>query len=415
MRIQKAIYDFLIGLLTLGYIPKLIWDCCKGKKKATLRERLGMKIPDAQGRAVIWIHAVSVGETKAAQPLFLRLKEKFPEAFFLVTHTTWTGREEAKRSLGSADAFAFLPLDFSWIMRRWVKILRPTHFVLIEGDFWFNQLSALKSFGTKIVLASGKISERSARRFKRVSFFAKRLFGFFNLFCVQSEEYAVRFAPFVKDVRVTGNLKFDLEPQKVLVKEDLIVKEPRWVITIACTHAPEEELLLMALEPLFPKLTIFLAPRHPERFDEVAELLEERKIPFVRWSQLEKRAGEETVILIDLMGQLPFCYSNSLLAIVGGSFTDRVGGHNILEPCLYGCPSFFGPYMHGQPELTSHVLKAKAGGQIAISETLFTLEQLLTNSESLEAMKIGASRLFSSGKGSVEKTISLMKKKGIWQ
>ncbi len=411
---QIAIYNVLILLFALGCVPKLIGDWWQRKKGPSLLERLGIKVPEAGGRSVIWIHAVSVGETKAAQPLFLRLKKEFPEAFFLVTHATWTGREEAKRSLGLADAFAFLPLDFSWIMRRWVKRLRPTYFVLVEGDFWFNQLSALKRGGAKIVLASGKISERSARRFGFVSFFAKRLFGLVDLFCVQSEEHAARFAPFVREVYVAGNLKFDVEPQEI--EEGKFLKRgEREVITIACTHDPEEKLLLEVLEPMFSRLTIFLAPRHPERFDAVEKLLVEKKISFVRLSQLQHAKGKETVILVDAMGQLPFCYANSRLAFVGGSFTDRIGGHNVLEPCLYGCPSLFGPYMQGQRELTSHVLRAGAGRQIAAHEALSTLELFFSDPAFLGEMKQGANLLFSQGRGSAEKTIFLMREKRIWQ
>ena len=403
-------YDFLVFLLALGYVPRLVWDWWKGKRGARLAERLGLRIPDAGERAVIWIHAVSVGETRAARPLFLKLKSEFPDAFFLVTHATWTGMEEAKRSLKEADGFAFLPLDFSWVMRRWAKKLRPTHFVLIEGDFWFNQLTALKMVGAQIVLASGKISERSAARFRKISFFAKRLFGLFDVFGVQSEEYAALFAPFVKEVHVTGNLKFDVEPQEIPVQEIEMLRK-RKIITLSCTHEPEEELLLDVLEPLFSRLMIFLAPRHPERFQAVSELLQKRKIPFGRWSEKEKLSGLETVILVDAMGQLPFCYAKSELAIVCGSFTSRIGGHNVLEPCLYGCPSLFGPHMHGQKELSSYVIKAGAGQQIRLDETLSALEQLLREPSSLEEMRKKAATLFSSGRGSAEKTILLMKKK----
>ncbi|MCC6127834.1 MAG: hypothetical protein IT584_01355, partial [Chlamydiae bacterium] len=184
----------------------------KKQKGPNLSERLGLSIPDTSAKPVIWIHAVSVGETKAARPLFLRLKIAYPDAFFLITHATQTGYEEAKRSLASADSFAFLPLDLSLVVRRWVKALKPTHFILMEGDFWWNLLSALKKQKTKLVLVSGKISGKSASRFRKIPFFAKKLFGLFDVFCVKSEEEAFRFAPFRNLLHVTGNIKFDLEP-----------------------------------------------------------------------------------------------------------------------------------------------------------------------------------------------------------
>ncbi|MDP1607758.1 MAG: glycosyltransferase N-terminal domain-containing protein [Chlamydiales bacterium] len=386
----------------------------KKKRAPTFSERLGLAIPDPKGRRVIWIHAISVGETKAAQPLFERLKADHPEAFFLVTHTTATGRQEAKRSLSSADAFAYMPLDFPWIMNRWAKTLRPSHFLLIEGDFWFNQLQALKRQGTKIILASGKISERSASRFSKIPFFSKQLFGVFDLFCVQSDEYATRFAPFVKSSVVTGNLKFDVKPQSLSPPASLH-RYQKPMITLGSTHALEEKFLLAALKPFFAHYTILLAPRHPERLEEVKKLLQSQGISYSLWSELERASGEETVILVDLMGQLSICYAISQLAFVAGSFVDGVGGHNMLEPCLYGCPSLFGPYTYTQKELVSYVLQARAGMQLDVSQVASVIEGYLQDPISLTAMRASALAL-SKGTGKVsETTCFLMKEKSIWK
>ena len=372
-------YDALIALLAFGSSPKLLWDRWKKKKKnPTLSERFGWKLPDPQGKPVIWIHAVSVGEAKAAQSLFRSLKDQYPASFFLITTGTATGQAEAKRSLPEADAFFFLPLDFSFVMRRWAKALRPTHFILIESDFWAHLLLELKKQKTFLVLASGKISERSASRFRFFSFFAKKLFGLFDLFCVQSKEYASRFAPFVPQLYITGNLKFDAEPKPIDITPWQGLCRHH-AITIASTHAPEEESLLKALKPLFADLLIFLAPRHPERVNAVEKILQDLQIPFIRWSQVEGRTGHETVILIDSMGQLPICYKLSKLAIVAGSFTDKVGGHNLIEPCLYGCPSLFGPFTHAQTEFTHRILEAGAGLQIPLSAVEKTVDQILKN------------------------------------
>lgn len=404
-------YDLAVAIGAFFWL--IIKRFKKGPLKPSLSERLGFSIPDPGNKAVIWIHAISVGETKAARPLFLLLKKAYPDAFFLVTQTTFTGQGEARRSLSTADAFAFLPLDFSWIMRRWVKKLKPTYFILIEGDFWWNLLKNLKAQKTKIILASGKISKKSASRFQKVPFFAKKLFGFFDLFCVQNEEQADRFASFRKILEITGNLKFDLEPSSTLDSPLNPFQKPS--ITIACTHAKEESMLLSELEPFFPNLSIFLAPRHPERFDEVENLLRERKISYIRWSELEKALGSETVILIDAMGKLPFCYAKSFLSIVAGSFVPHIGGHNVLEPCLYGCPSLFGPYTYSQTELSAHVLKAKAGLQIELQNVQTTFRELFENPSLLENMKEAAKHLFSSGKGTAQKTFSLLQEKRIWQ
>jgi len=189
--------NILILLYLIVIAPKLLWDrISKGKRHPALLQRLGFRVP-AANRPVIWIHAVSVGEVKAAQPLFRALKEKEPTSFFLITTTSATGQAEAKRSLPEADAFAYLPVDLTWVVRRFVQKLRPTIFILVESDFWLNLLTALKAQGTKIVLVSGKMSERSARRFTRFSLFSKKLFSHFDHLCVQNEDHYRRFLPLV--------------------------------------------------------------------------------------------------------------------------------------------------------------------------------------------------------------------------
>lgn len=405
----------LEALLTLCYdvilasvsAPWILARRFKKQKGPNLSERLGLKIPNSGGRPVIWIHAVSVGETKAARPLFLRLKKIYPDAFFLVTHATQTGHEEAKRSLASADHFAYLPLDLSFVVRRWAKALKPTHFILIEGDFWWNLLNALKNVRCKLTLVSGKISKKSASRFAKIPFFAKRLFGLFDVFCVKSEEESARFAPFRKTIHITGNIKFDLEPMSV-ISLPLPLQSNLPTLTIASTHPLEEKLLLEALHPLLPRLKIFLAPRHPERFSEVELLLKEKNISFIRWSEKEKATGHETIVLMDCMGQLPVCYAHSLLTLVAGSFIDHIGGHNVLEPCLYGCPSLFGPHAFSQKELTAHVLHAKAGLEIGIKDICVTIEKLMDNPLLLKEMQTAARNLFADGGKATEKTVSLI-------
>ncbi|MBS0625381.1 MAG: 3-deoxy-D-manno-octulosonic acid transferase [Verrucomicrobia bacterium] len=398
------VYDALLALFAVGSLPKVLWDRWKKKKKRpTFAERLGLSVPDLKGRPVIWIHAVSVGETKAAQPLFRRLKVRYPDSFFLITNGTATGQAEAKRSMPDADAFAFLPLDFSFIMRRWAKKLRPTHFILIESDFWYNQLRFLKKENTRLILASGKLSERSSARFRKFPFFAKKLFGLFDLLCAQNGEYAARFAPFASKIEVTGNLKLDIEPKPV----DLTpyAHLPRPAMTIACTHDPEEREILEALKPL--KFLTFLAPRHPERIGSVEQILQNLSIPYILWSQVQKRTNEN-LILIDSMGQLPICYSLSQFAVVAGSFTDKVGGHNLFEPCQYGCPSLFGPHTYTQKEFTAKILEAKAGLQLPLSELASTLQKLLEKPAFLQEMRAAAAQLSTSNRGAADRTCNLI-------
>jgi 3-deoxy-D-manno-octulosonic-acid transferase len=281
----------------------------------------------------IWIHAVSVGEVKAARPLVERLQGPL-----LVTTTTETGLAEAKRLL-KADAYARLPLDTSWNMRRWMKAIDPKALLLIESDLWPN---LLRSTSAPIALLSGKMSERSFARFSLFPHLTRRLFSSIDLFCLQSEEMKNRFAPFVPfdKIHVTGNLKLDQEPEKGPLPSWLSSIGPAF--TLSCTHEGEEKLLLEELLPRFPRHTFFVAPRHPHRFDAVAKLY-----PFTRFS--EQKASR--LILVDAIGQLSLCYRLSDAAILGGSFFPGVGGHNLFEPLLYGTPVFYGHHIQSQIDL----------------------------------------------------------------
>lgn len=378
-------------------------------KKRHHYRRLFAQVPDPNGKEVVWIHAVSVGEAKAAQSLFRSLRESYPEAFFLITTVTEAGLAEARRSLPEADAFAYLPIDFRWIVRKWVRRLRPKLFLLMESDFWPNLLSAIKDFGGKIALVSGKLSERSAARFQTLSFFSKKLFRLFDLLCVQNEEQALRFLPIVDSnkMHITGNIKLDQTPERIdanFWRHKLFV--PGSALTLSCTHAPEEELLLdlLPLEEVF----CFLAPRHPERFDEVAAILEKKSIPFFRWSRIEERRGGERVLLVDVMGRLPICYTLSRLAIVAGSFAPHVGGHNLFEPCLYGTPVFFGPHMFAQKELATRVLQAQAGQQMPASSLGSAIQHFFSNPSLEDATRSAVRSLVDAGRGSAAKTMQLI-------
>lgn len=391
------ILNLVLFLYFLLIAPKLLWERLKGKRHPALMQRLGFGLPKPN-KKVIWIHAVSVGEIKAAQPLFKALKSQ--DIYLFISTTTATGMAEAKRSLPGADFYSYLPLDFTWVARRFVKALNPAHFILVESDFWPNLLKKLKKNGTKISLVSGKMSDRSAKRFDLLRFFSKHLFALFDHICVQNEEYFQKFLPFTNRERlhVAGNLKLDLKPE--VVQENWSLEGP--VITVSCTHAPEEELILDAL--IGGPWILLLAPRHPERFSEVAALLKKRNIPFGRFS--EKTIGK--VILIDAMGKLPLCYCQSRLTIVGGSFIDRIGGHNVLEPCLYGSPVLFGPFTFKQNEFTARVLSAGAGLQIPHIELEKTVELFFSNPSMEKRMCEGATQVTLQGRGATEKTLQIL-------
>lgn len=366
-------YDFLLFVGLLFFLPKVLYDrVVKGKYKHGWKERLGIKRPlfslDTSKKR-LWIHAVSVGETKAAAVLLQEIKQQEIEIVF--STTTLTGLEEAKRTLPGVAATFLLPLDFSWNMRYLAKKIAPSALILVESDFWYNLLRVVPT----AILINGKLSEQSFRRFKKFPFFTRRLFKNISLFCVQTAEYAARFEALgveKKKIHVTGNLKLASAPPPfppTILKEwrdHLGLTEKDTVITLGSTHEGEEKELLDALLPLFPAfplLKVVVVPRHPERFERVRSLL--------------KNYPSERVILVDQMGKLTLCYAISSLAIVAGSFSSGIGGHNILEPVWFQVPVLFGPAMHQQRELVKIVEEAKAGEQVTSGSLASSVQKWL--------------------------------------
>jgi 3-deoxy-D-manno-octulosonic-acid transferase len=407
----RFVYNLALLLITLISLPKYLWEMIiKAKHRRSFLEKLGLKIPPIslpENGIRIWVHSISVGETKAVAPLVEKIRHQYPHASIVISTTSETGHAEAKRSMPGLDHYFYLPIDFSWAIKRLVKRIKPDLLILVESDFWYN----LISYNQNVVLVNGKLSENSLARFKLVPFFTQRLFGHFKLLCVQSERYSRRFellrVPKSKIV-VTGNLKFD-QPfphiDKARWKKDLGIHEGEKVITLGSTHEPEEEMLLSVLEK-FPEWKILLVPRHPERFDSVAQLLERKGYAFARFSDHRPKLGTEKIILVDAMGILSACYQLSNLAIVGGSYVSHVGGHNIFEPAALGVPVLFGPHMESQKDLVELVINAGAGKQVPFDELEENLKEL-TNFPSTSMHEAGL-RLASEVHGATLRTLGAL-------
>ncbi len=415
-------YDILtlLGLLLLS--PKMIRKWYKGGNipQPTLSERLGIGIkPVEKGtRRLIWIHAVSLGETKAVAPLVAQLYETLDHPIVVVSSITATGHAEAKKAMPFAERHLYLPLDFSWVMRRLIRQITPDLVVITETDYWYHFLSTAKRKGAALVVVNGKLSERSTKRYLWFKGLARLIFGLFDALCVQSDEYRQRFTSIGVDpnkITVTGNLKFDATMSKLTSSElvawrtKLGVKEDDFVVTAASTHDPEEKLILEQCRRLwshYPNLKVIVIPRHPERFDAVAELLQREQISFVRFSS-GSADPKSKVILVDAMGVVKECYQISHVAIVAGSFTQRVGGHNILEPCHYGLPPIFGPYMHSQPELHRLVLEAHAGLQVQPDQLAETIQRLFDAPALRDRYALAAKKLITANQGAVQRTLNV--------
>lgn len=377
---MTLLYDLALCFLLILSFPKLLFDYLFRKKyRKSLFERVIPKVPKNIKTPLIWLHAVSIGETKALSTLVPHVRKGYPHAFIYVTTVTETGQEEAKKRIPDADSVAFLPLDFSWIIKGFVRKLRPDLLILVEGDFWFNLMKEVKKQGGKIVVVNGKLSEKSLKRYLAIRFFSCPIFQGVDHYCLQGESYLERFLKLGiqrEKLTVTGNLKFDIPPPETADLESLkkrynIQGEDR-IITLGSTHEGEETLLCEALIPALkmdPKIKVLIVPRHPERFAKVKECIHHPQIQ-----------------IVDEMGVLPACYKLSTLAIVGGSFVKHVGGHDIFEPAKLGIPTLYGPYMFRQVDLDKGLTQAGAGISLDIAHLFEAVEKILSDPDTCVSM-----------------------------
>lgn len=412
-------YDLFLFLIALVALPKLLFQMAFHKKyRNSLMQRFGIGFPKIEkgNRKLIWVHAVSMGETKAIASLAKQLKKESGDAVLIFSTVTETGLAEGKKSLPEADYHVFLPFDFAWIINPIVKQVKPDQVILCETDFWYNFLRTSKKVGAHIAVVNGKISERSMNRFMKFRSFTDKVFAQIDRFCVQSSHYRDRFLKLgvpEEKIVVTGNIKFDSHFPK-LSSEELLewkgklgIKPDDHVLVAGSTHDPEEKIILDACKEVWkadPHLKVLIVPRHPERFDEVAQLLKRRGVEFSRYS--EDCSHETPVVLVDAMGVLRQCYQLATLAIVAGSYTPKVGGHNIVEPCWYGVPVLFGPHLHSQPELLEIVKEYHAGWQVEKEQLAESIKTLLLDPKQREELGGSGTRLVTDLKGATKKTLT---------
>jgi 3-deoxy-D-manno-octulosonic-acid transferase len=373
------LYDLILLVAAVFLVPYyLIRGWRYGKSRRGLRERLGFYAPERlaplRNRQVIWIHAVSVGETRAAIPMVKALREAYSEAALLLSNVTETGHEIAVK-IPELDLCIFFPFDLSWVVNRVLKRIRPALVVLVETEIWPNFVRCSRERQIPVAMINGRISDRSFPRYRRFKPLLQGILEMIDLFCMQTELDAWRTrvlgAPDER-VKVTGNVKFDLRgevPSENLVvarKQALQLPGDAMILVAGSTHAGEEKQLIeqfRLLQSDFPALRLILVPRHPERCQEVADLLREFQLAPV----LRSRLGEQRdllqaneVLIGDTLGEMLLFYSVADVIFVGGSLAP-IGGHNILEALQVNRPVVFGPHMHNFKQIAKLVLDAGGG------------------------------------------------------
>jgi 3-deoxy-D-manno-octulosonic-acid transferase len=377
------LYTAVSLVLFVVLLPRFVYQALRYRKYVTnLRQRLGY-LPvsfNVDGEESIWIHAVSVGEALAARTLAAELKKRYPSLRLFVSTTTVTGQQVASHEIGEADAVFYFPLDFPFIVKRTLRLVNPRLFLMVETEIWPNLLRACRRAGVKTAVVNGRISTRSYPRYRLVRPLFKRVLADIDRFCMQSSESADRLIDVGADparVSVTGNLKFDSiraagaaagsDRAKPRVLRFFDVPADRPVVIAGSTMRGEEIVVLKAFERMradAPRALLVIAPRHPERFNEVEQLARDEGFKTTRRTQLtidEDPAAD--VIVLDTIGELAQLYRAATVVFVGGSLVPT-GGHNILEPAAFGRAILFGPHMQNFKEIAATFLEQRAAIEV---------------------------------------------------
>jgi 3-deoxy-D-manno-octulosonic-acid transferase len=422
-------------LLSVGFLALLPWfaiDAFRTRKYITgLRQRLG-RLPAIafNDQPLIWLHCVSVGETEAARPLVRALLERFPSYRLVISTTTVTGQRIARDAFGSkAAAVFYFPIDWAWTVRRVLGILRPAVVLIMETELWPHLLRECHRRAIPVALINGRISITSFRRYQLIRPFIRALLNHLSIALMQSDQDATRILELgmPRDrVLMPGNLKFDSAEGSIdeLASENLRQRfgfdRTTRLIVAASTHAPEEQVVIDAFKQLKNSQTSFqprllIAPRHPERFGEVASLLEDSGLTWSLRSaapQLEDRSCE--VILLDTIGELRSVYPLADVAFVGGSIAPH-GGHNILEPGARGVCVVTGAHTHNFAAITKAMLDQAAIVQLpgvsaaaAVAELADAISRLLSNESLRRDMGQRALMVCERNRGATELTLQMI-------
>ena len=392
-------------------------------------------------RETLWVHAVSVGEFQAARPLIERLRREMPDTRVVVSTITLTGQRLARSYCPSlVDGVFYFPFDFRFAVRRSLMHVRPALVVILETELWPNFLRECQQLGAVTVLANGRISKRSFSRYNRVHRFIKRALRNVSLLVMQTEADAERarsLGALAISVRVCGNLKYEAAGQGLGAGDELITAQlddqfalssAAPVIVAGSTARCEEEILLEALRTIhtstgLENARLVLAPRHPERFDEVAELIERSGFTFARRSQppvaAPPQAGatgprDASVVLLDSIGELQSAYKYASVVFVGGSLVPQ-GGHNVIEPAAYAKPIIVGPHTDNFKQIVEDFVNADAivqlneAGKPLSSSLASELVRLLSDTEAAAQIGARARELLASRRGTIECTIAAIR------
>ncbi|MFY9674046.1 MAG: 3-deoxy-D-manno-octulosonic acid transferase [Terriglobales bacterium] len=414
-----ALYSALLACFLLITLPYWLLQMLRhGKYRAGLRQRFGDIPPhllkNASGRRTLWVHAVSVGEVVASSGVVEALRREFPSHRVLVSTTTSTGHKLAVKKFGAENVFYF-PLDFAFAVRPYVEVLKPELCVIAETEFWPNFLRLAKRGGARIAVINCRISDRSFPGYQRLRFWLPKVLDNVDLFLAQTEEDKRRLIAIGANqarTLVSGNLKFDVVPPSLpsiatSLRTSFEQTGAHPVLVCGSTLDEEERLLLSAFRNILathPKAVMILAPRHPERFAEVANLVEQLGFPMGRRSLWSGEPLAGSVLVLDSIGELASLYSLATVAFVGGSLVPR-GGHNIIEPAMYGAPIVIGNHYENFREIVDFFRTRDAVRVVGMAELALVFMELIENGEERGKLGRNASAALDSQRGATARTV----------
>jgi len=366
---MRLAYTLLLHLLLPFVLARLAWRARRQHGYLHhVAERFGSYAQAAAG-PFIWVHAVSVGETRAAEPLIRALLGKHPGHRILLTHMTPTGRDAGQALFGENVTRCYLPYDYPWAVERFLGHFRPRAGILMETEIWPNLIHACRARGVPLYLVNARLSEKSYARYRRARRFARESIAGVTAIAAQTADDAERLTELgAREVRVTGSIKFDVTPPAEQIEAGRALRRgfgaSRPVLLAASTRDGEEALLLEQLPRLdVPGLLTVIVPRHPQRFDEVARIVQRSGLRLQRRSHGEPVAAETRVVIGDSMGEMFAYYAACDVAFIGGSLVP-LGGQNLIEACAAGKPVLIGPSSYNFAEATELAVEAGAAVQL---------------------------------------------------
>lgn len=415
----RKIYSFILYLLVPFVLLRLFWLGFKNQNyRHRWKERFGFSDKVTAHNKIICLHAVSVGEVQASKPLVDNLLEKYSNYKILITTMTPTGADSVKQCFGETVQHLYLPYDLPVAVRNFIFMIKPSMLIVMETELWPNLFYYFRKNNIPIIIINARMSEKSAKSYKRLSSLTRSTLINISLIIAQGERDAERFIALgaaENKVKITGNLKYDIHFPHSVAKQAQDLRKyfsiNRSVWIAASTHEGEEKIILNAFNKVLkqhPECLLVIVPRHPERSASVRSLCTKQKFKVQLKSDNKKCDGKVKVFILDTLGELPMYYAAADVAFVGGSLT-KIGGHNMLEPASLGLPVIMGSYVFNFQEISQLLLNKGAAWKVANADELSNrVSDLLGNANLRHSIGERGRNVVLENRGNLEKIMELI-------